>query len=156
MPVKRPPDWDDAAGRGLLAKEKEDIHTFSNGTEWECWASGNCFQCLWYDIEKPFGEGCAFESAAFLGQVSPALAILFGWKQNPKYADYQGTSDAVKGRHGWQKPDTCAFFTPRKDNNGEDRAIPPEPDPLQLVLIADPTEVIAGIQPAPRETVNVE
>ena len=150
--MTRPPTYGNAVERGLLATdERTDIHTFSNGSHWEGWASGNCLTCRWYELDGGAGEYCAFEAAAMLHQVSPALALLFGWEQNPKYADYQGERDAVPGRHGWNPPESCRFHRERNDDEDGGRSLSPEPDPLQLVLIADPTEVIAGLTPAPPE-----
>ena len=150
----KPPNAEQAAARGLFALDGEGVHTFSNGTDWECWASGNCLSCRYYDLDGQAGEFCGFEYAAMLHFVSPDLARLFGWTQDQKYADYRGVSDVVSGRHGWNSPDRCAFFAPRTDDNGYDIPIPPDPDPAQLVLLADPTEPFANLQPAVREAVN--
>lgn len=150
--MSRPPTMEQASARGLVAKDTDGIHTFSNGTDWECWASGNCFACKHYDWDSV--GPCAFEGYSQLGMVSPAMALLFGWTQNPKYADYQAPHDAVVGRHGWDSPDACRFFQ-RKDERDGDRYVPSTPtDPAQLVLIADPTEVIHGIQPEVRVEVT--
>lgn len=128
--MKRPPTLADAEARGLLAKKG--IHTFSNGTEWEYWASGNCLSCWFYRLDGDAGEFCAFEAAALLDTVSPELATLFGWKRHEQYAD------------SWVSPDECTFFKERPD--GDDDSPPPPPvDPLQLNLLADPTEDAALI-----------
>jgi hypothetical protein len=134
-----------AEKRGLIVKDG--IHTFSNGTEWECWASGNCFDCWHYDA-KEMGA-CAFEGAALMSAVSPDLARFFGWTQDAKW----DTPD--DHRHGWDSPDQCACFRERTDDDGNDNPPPPEPDPTQLVLLADPTEdaALARLMPE-RETVS--
>lgn len=142
---KVPPTLEQAQKRGLLVDEKRGIHTFSNGTDWECWASGNCYEC-WHWDEDCAGGRCGFEGAAVIGLVSPELARMFGWIQKPEYADYVGKSDPPDShRHGWDKPDQCAFFRSKTDDNGDDNPPPPEPDPLQLVLLADPTEDIGQV-----------
>lgn len=143
----KPPNLAECERRGLVARDKHNVHTFSNGTEWECWASGNCLSCRFYDLGGTAGEHCGFEAASLLHLVSPAMAQLFGWRQNPDYATYQGPSDPVPGRHGWDAPESCRFFLDRTDDHGEERPMPVDPDPNQLVLIVDPTEVIAGITP---------
>lgn len=149
--MSRPPSMTEAHERRLVAEEKQGIHTFSNGTEWECWASGNCLSCRWYELDGQAGEFCAFECASMLDLVSPEMAQLFGWTQNPEYATYQGAHDPIPGRHGWESPDSCRFFKDRTDDEDGGRSRSPDPDPLQLVLIADPTEAIAGIAPTPVE-----
>jgi hypothetical protein len=116
----------DAQKRGLLAAEGDAVHTFSNHTSWECWASGNCFECRRWDHEEA-GKYCAFEYAAFMNMVSPALAEMFGWVNDPKY-----------GPKSYTEPNQCRFFL-RRDGDDNDPP-PPPPDPNQLVLIADPTE----------------
>lgn len=147
IPAKRPPTLADAAARGLLAEQKDGdistahngICTFSNGSDWDYWADRNCFDCMFFDLEGDAGEFCAFEAASFLGSVSPALAVLFGWTQE---AEYDKPDDH---RQGWQKPETCAFFANREqDDDGNDMPPPPPVDPNQLVLIADPTEDLAA------------
>lgn len=130
----RPLTFADIIDTEYEASEGQDVHTFSNGTDWECWASGNCFQCRYWDEDKA-GALCAFECAASLHSVSPKLAALFGWTHNEKYGP----------RDGWHAPDRCAFFSPRTDNDGNDIPLPPEPDPLQLNLLADPTEDAARL-----------
>lgn len=130
-----------AAKLGLLAEFEKGIHTFSNGSEWECWSSHNCDRCRHCvtDPDKP-DEACALEFGAMLGQVSPALAQLFGWTESE---GYPGSFDY---------PRDCPHLK-RKDerDEDEDRPAPPPPDPRQLVLIADPTEDAAVIQNAPIE-----
>ena len=141
-----PPTFDEASTRGLLeARKGYDIHTFSNGTHWDGWADSNCYDCFFYDMEASGGM-CAFESAAFLGMVSPSLALLFGWTLNPEYADHVNKGDPPDSRrHGWDEPQQCAFFRRRTNDDGEDNSPPPATDPLQLVLIADPSEDAATI-----------
>jgi hypothetical protein len=146
--MAKPPTLTECYRRNIVADDKHGVHTFSNGTDWECWASGNCLSCRFYDLDGSAGEHCGFEAAAMLHVVTPAMAVLFGWTQNPKYAAYQGAHDPVPGRHGWHAPDSCPFFLRRLDDDGNERPMPVAPDPLQLVLIADPTEPIAGIAPA--------
>lgn len=126
-----------AEARGLLVPERG-IYTFSNGSEWDSWASGNCFACRYYD-EDTAGRDCAFDSAAFLGMVSPDLARLFGWIQE---AEWDRPDDH---RDGWDAPQTCACFRAKRDDDNTDPPPPPEPDPRQLVLIADPSEDIGQV-----------
>jgi hypothetical protein len=133
--MTRPPSYEEAEKRGLLAHQGRGIHTFSNGSHWECWASANCWECRYYDTEA-IGP-CAFEAASLIGIVSPSLAVLFGWTES---AEYPGE---------FNEPDQCAFFRERTDNDGNDNPPPPEPDPLQLVLLADPTEDIAALTSEP-------
>lgn len=148
--MPNPLTFNQAAERGLLVKEKG-VHTFSNGTAWDCWADSNCYECWHWDPDTA-GAKCAFESAAFLDMVTPDLARLFGWIQNPEYADYVGEYDPPGShRHGWDAPDTCAFFRAKSDDDGKDNPPPPEPDPCQLVLIADPTEDLALAAAMPPE-----
>lgn len=132
----KPPTLEEATGRGLIVKDG--ICTFSNGTAWDCWADGNCYECRHYDIDGTAGEMCAFEGAALLGMVSPDLARMFGWTED---AEYPGEFD---------EPETCRFFRQRRDEN-DDTPEPPEdsPDPAQLVLLADPTEDAMHIVNAP-------
>lgn len=145
---------EEAETRGLLTDAKHGIHTFSNGTAWDCWASGNCFDCWHWDPDE--AGACAFEAAAFLGMVTPDLAQMFGWVQNPEYADYVGKSDPPGShRHGWHAPDQCAFFRRRTNDDEGENPPPPEPDPCQLVLLADPTEDAARLL-ADCEPVSVE
>ena len=143
--MKKPITLEEARERHLLTERKQGIHTFSNGTDWEGWSEGNCLSCRFWDIDC-LGELCAFEGASMLGIASPELAEMFGWIQLEKYRDYE----PPLRRHGWDRPDQCPFFHERYDDNGEEFPIPPDPDPMQLVLIADPSEDIAGIT-APTE-----
>ena len=137
--MTKPPNMDDAVSRHMLAEYGEGIHTFSNGTDWECWADGNCYQCAYWDADT-MGAACAFEGAAFLDLVAPELAQLFGWIQREtKYGP----------RSGWDAPDSCRFFRNRTNDDGTDYIPPPEPDPRQLVLFADPTEDAALIRETP-------
>jgi hypothetical protein len=131
--MTKPPTLIDAEERGLLADDEKGIHTFSNGTEHELWADVNCWECRFYS-EDQAGEHCAFEGAALLGSVSPELARLFGWIES---AEYPGEFDA---------PESCAFFRERQDDDGNDIPVPPDPDPRQLVLIADPREDAAMVR----------
>lgn len=140
----KPPTMEQCESRGLVAEEGCGVHTFSNGTEWECWADSNCFQCKWWSIEKV--TDCAWDVYAQIDLVSPAMALLFGWTQDPEYANHKSKSDKVAGRHGWEPPQSCRFFVDKDSDEGK-RPTPPDPDPLQLVLIADPTEIIHGIKP---------
>lgn len=143
--MTKPPTMLQAEERGLVGKpftvhaRAQGIHTFSNGSEWDGWASGNCFECWYYDVECA-GALCAFEAASFLHMVTPDLARLFGWTQRTE--EYGPAS-------GWEPPQTCPFFRARADDDGDDNPPPPPPDPAQLVLIADPTEDAALITDAP-------
>jgi len=130
--MTKPPTMPEAEARGLLAKYKEGVYTFSNGDEWYSWADSNCYECAHYAKDHA-GLFCAFEGAAFLSMVSPELARMFGWIES---TDYPGDFDA---------PQECAFLK-RKDDRDDDRPSTPAPDPTQLVLIADPTEDIARIK----------
>lgn len=138
--MSRPPTMDEAEKRGLIADEGKGIHTFSNGTEWDGWASGNCLNdCRYFDPDAA-GALCAWECAAFLKMVTPELSELFGikreWKKASDGIDYPVTTD-------------CRFFRPKHDDDGKEVPIPPDPDPLQLCLLADPTEDAALITSAP-------
>lgn len=130
-----PPTLEEAGTRGLLTERDKGIHTFSNGDHYDGWASGNCNACrFWHPADA--GAYCAFEAAAFLGLVSPELASLFGWTQ---------CTTEYGPRSGWEPPQQCRFFRDRE--RGEDgEALPPPPpaDPLQLNLLADPTEDAAA------------
>lgn len=130
----------EAAQRGLLAKHPTGVHTFSNGDEWYSWADVNCDRCRFYDKDTG-GALCAFEGAAMLSMVSPELARMFGWIES---AEYPGEFDA---------PQECAFLRRNddRDDDGDRKPRQPTPDPRQLVLIADPTEIIAGVEPEPVE-----
>jgi len=144
--MTKPITIEDAEERGLLAfKPAKGIATFSNSDHWDSWASVNCFVCRFYDPNKA-GALCAFEGAALIGLVSPDLARMFGWIENEKYP---GEFD---------EPQECAFLK-RRDDHDDDHPRPPAPDldPLQLVLIADPTEdasVITQAEPAPAEVLT--
>lgn len=139
----RPPNYAEAQKRGLLATDKEQaIHTFSNGTEGHGWMEDQCCVCAYWPPEGPAGEYCALECAMMLGQVSPELVQLFGFKQREtKYGP----------RSGWDmSSQTCGFFKEKPDSDdGEWTPPPPPPDPNQLVLLADPTEDAVTIQNAP-------
>lgn len=151
----RPPNGEEAVTRGLFAEDGNGIHTFSNGTMWEMWAEPNCLSCRFYEMDGNAGEFCAFEGLATLGAVTPDLARLFGWTQNPEYADYRGPDDTADHRHGWQAPDSCRFFRERTDDEDGGRSHGTPTDPAQLVLIADPTEDIALAKLPAQEVVNV-
>lgn len=149
---RRPITLHDAEVRGLLRADGAGIYTFSNGTEWEIWAEGNCFECMYWDYDGPAGKYCAFEAASMLHIATPELAEMFGWLQNPKYANYRAPHDKGERCCGWASPDQCACFKQReRDDDGNDLPPPPPPDPLQLVLIADPTEDAAALIDAPVE-----
>lgn len=147
--MKKPLNIAEAARRRLLATAKTGIHTFSNGTDWEWWAEHNCLECWFWDPDTA-GADCAFEAAAMMSMVSPELAEMFGWIQDPKYRDYE----PPYRQHGWEKPRQCPLFHQRPDrgDDGEYPPPPPDPDPHQLVLIADPTEDLSLARP-PRERV---
>lgn len=138
----RPPTLTEARTRGLLVKYPGGVHTFSNGTEHELWADVNCWECAYYDADSA-GLLCAFEGAALLACASPDLVRMFGWLEHP---DYPGE---------FEPPQQCAFFRSKRGDDGSDNPPPPDPDPRQLVLIADPTEVIAGVLPAVEVAVTV-
>jgi hypothetical protein len=125
-----------AAKLGLLAPFETGIHSFSNGSEWDCWADRNCYRCTHYlvDPNRP-DDSCALEGAAMFRRLSPALARWFGWTESP---DYPGS---------FHYPRECPLRKSPDDN--DDRPAPPPPDPAQLVLLADPTEDAALIQNAP-------
>jgi hypothetical protein len=147
---QRPPTLAEAAMRGLLADDSMGIHTFSNGTEYEGWADGNCWSCWFWD-EDEAGARCAFEAAAFLDQVSPALAALYGWTERSWAWRWLGKEKGQIKVPSYTPPSQCPFFRNRTDSDGDDNAPPPDPDPLQLVLIADPTEDAAMVTNAPSE-----
>lgn len=132
--MSKPITLDEARQRGLLVAG-EGVHTFSNGTDWECWASANCWECSHYDWDAV--GACALEGASQLGIASGALVQLFGWRQHETYRD------------SWIKPDVCRFFHQRRDGENGQPVPPPFVDPAQLVLLADPTEDAAMIQQAP-------
>lgn len=148
--MAKPINAEEALERGLILLkdgqidiDAKGIHTFSNGTEWECWAEGNCLSCKWYELDGAAGEWCAFEYAALVASVTPDMARLFGWVQ---------TTQEYGWRDGWEKPNQCPFFGQRSDDEDGGRSLEPTPDPAQLVLIADPTEDIAlAVAPAPQE-----
>lgn len=107
-----------------LAKDGENVHTFSNGSEWDSWASRNCYRCKFFNEHGSAGALCAFEAAAFIHAVTPELAELFGW-QRDEYGDYDA-------------PKQCAFFQRRSDDNDNDREDEPPPVcPETLSLFAD-------------------
>lgn len=128
--MRKPITLVEARRQQLLAKHHTlGVYTFSNGDEWRSWADQNCYECAHYD---PDVAGlCAFEPAAFMHIVTPDLARLFGWLQDAQY------DEPDDHRHGWKAPQTCPFL---KRRNDDDRPPAPDPDPLQLVLIADPRE----------------
>ena len=112
-----------------LAKDGENVHTFSNGTQLEYWAGGNCWSCRFYDLDGAAGALCAFEGAALMGAVTPDLARLFGWVQR---------TTEHGPRFGWDAPETCRFWRDKTDDNGE-TVDPTQPDicPETLSLFAD-------------------
>ena len=57
--MSRPLTCAEAEARGLAVEEG--IHTFSNGTDWDCWASHNCHECRFFN-EDVAGKDCAFEA----------------------------------------------------------------------------------------------
>lgn len=123
--MKRPPTLDQAEERGQLADAKHGIYTFSNGTEWDFWAEPNCYACRWWDPDCA-GAKCAFEGAALLSMVTPELAHLFGWIQDPQW------DKPDDHRSGWDSPERCAFWHDKDDDTPE-----PEPiDPTQLTFLA--------------------
>ena len=122
----RPPNFDDARKRGLIAVEGQGIHTFSNGTQYECWAEGNCERCKWFDPDEA-GALCAFEMAGFLGIVSPELARLFGWIWRGEEKE-----KAYGAKFSFDPPRQCAFFKDRDDDSPD----PPIIDPTQLTFLA--------------------
>lgn len=124
----KPPNMADAIKRGLVTEPGEGIHTFSNGSHWEGWASGNCLECKYYELDGEAGEFCAFESAAMLGIVSPALALLFGWKQ---------TTTEYGPRFAWDEPPQCRFFASNDSDDGDHKPRPKPICPSTLSLFAD-------------------
>lgn len=129
---RQPPTLAQAAYQGLLTDEKQGILTFSNGSHWEGWASHNCLECRWWDVDEG-GKFCAFEAAAFLGIVSPELARLFGWVRD----DHEAAIDAAfRGvpddpRQWWEEPALCPFLKHRDDDSPD----PPFIDPNQLTFL---------------------
>jgi hypothetical protein len=136
--MTKPPTFDEAEKRGLLAAHDKGIHTFSNGTDWECWASGNCYNDCRYLDPDTAGALCAWEAAAMMKMVTPELSALFGIERITI-----PTSDGI----GIPALSDCRFFAPKHDDNGDEIPIPPDPDPNQLVLFADPTEDAALFNP---------
>ncbi len=136
--MANPPTLDEAQERGLLTDDSQGIHTFSNGDQWDSWSAPNCERCKFFDPAVA-GKFRAFEAAAFMHCASPELARLFGWVQDVKW------DEPNDHRHGWDAPESCSFFCDRKDDNDDDRPPVPDPDPNQLVLLADPTEDAAAI-----------
>ena len=134
----KPPTVDEACERGLSAEKG--IHTFSNGTAWDYWAERNCYECRHFDTESV--GSCAFEGLAVIGMVSPELARMFGWTEHPEYAD------------SWCQPKVCRFFRQRGDDDAPGDPAP-EPDPRQLVLLADPTEDVSIITRAVPQPIEV-
>jgi hypothetical protein len=138
--VKKPITIEEAEERHLLTDDKKKaVHTFSNGSEADCWLSNNCYECWFYPPEGPAGDLCAFEAAAFIGMVTPELARMFGWIQDMKY------DKPDDHRFSWDPPEQCPFFQQRPDkgDDGDTPPPPPDPDPDQIVLIVDPTEDLA-------------
>jgi hypothetical protein len=127
-----PPTFDEAAERGLLTEQG--IGTFSNGSEWDGWSSGNCDECRWFDPDVA-GKYCAFESAAFLGMVTPELATMFGWILNEQYGEFDA-------------PEQCAFFRD-KDSDDDDRPSVAPIDPAQFTFLAPNEWPVVKPTPAP-------
>lgn len=106
----------------------------SNGTEGEGFVGHFCDRCL-HDravrLHEDYANGC------------PILARAFAFKPgNPDFPD-----EWIQDDNG-DNPRCTAFI---EDDHDDDWEPPPSPDPTQLVLIADPTEDIANITPAPKE-----
>lgn len=118
--MRQPPAIDD-----VVLPEGRGIHTFSNGSEWDSWASGNCHRCRWFNAEIA-GKDCAFECAAFIHKVSPDLALQFGWTQ--RTTEYGPLS-------GWRAPEECAFFRDVDDNSDGESSPPPFVDPSQFTFL---------------------
>jgi len=116
----------------MAANETDAIHTFSNGTEGYGWMDANCHLCALYLDEGPAGEYCTFEEAMILNLVTPQMAAHFGWTPDPEFPEY------------WNAPEECPHKKDRPED-GSDWTPPPEIDPTQLVLLADPTEDAAGL-----------
>ena len=114
---RRPPIMD-----AVTLASGEGVYTFSNGTEWECWASRNCYACKWYDPDQA-GKSCAFEGAALASKVTPELASLFGWTQ---------AFTTFGPLEGWQAPADCPF----RKSPDDDSPDPPIVDPTQLTFVA--------------------
>ena len=102
-----PLTYPEAAERGLVSDAGAGIHTFSNGSDWRDWADTNCMKCQYYDPDGTAGESCAFECAAFLHDVSPKLAALFGWMQDAESVNPDDDRD------GWEPPAVCPYFSKR-------------------------------------------
>lgn len=109
----------------------------SNGTEGEGFVGHWCERCLLdraVRIHEDYANGCSILARAYAFKITdpnyPAE-----WVQD---IDNRNTA-------------RCTAFI--EDDHDDDWEPPPEPDPTQLVLIADPTEDIAGIRPPVREEV---
>jgi hypothetical protein len=113
---------------------------FPNGSSYEAWKDDNCEGCKWYSPETNVADApCAFDAAMVCamfsdGRVSQTLVDRFIIASGTCYLG------------------ACRFRTPEDDNDGERERRSPPHDPAQLVLIADPTEIIAGLVPAQPET----
>ncbi|HEX6924259.1 MAG TPA: hypothetical protein VF167_02460 [Longimicrobiaceae bacterium] len=140
----KPPTLAEATERNLLTQtDHAGIHTFSNGSEWDIWADRNCHRCRFWTADVYHEDDCALPDAGFLGMVTPELARVFGWGRDPDVAAKYGE------RSAWSYPDDCPWRQLRDDRDDGTDPPPPEPDPHQLVLLADPTEDAALIQQAP-------
>lgn len=107
----------------------------SNGTEGEGFVAFWCDRCL-HDravrLHEDYDNGC------------PILARAYAFK--PGDPDYP--TEWVEDADSDQYTARCTAFI--EDDHDDDWEPPPPPDPTQLVLIADPTEDIAGITAPPQ------
>lgn len=108
---------------------------FSNGSEYFDWRARNCDRCV-LDGYRRDRKPCAMEEAlsmgTILGTIPVAMAERVGATVRGDYCDM---------------PVQCRYF---RDEDAHD--VPPDvpdPDPAQLVLLADPTEPFANLNPAP-------
>ncbi len=106
---------------------------------------GDGFMAQWCDR-------CIKDRAARQGDYANGCQILarslaFGLK-DPEYPT-EWREPVWHGRPGYApwKPE-CTAFVPDSDPDSDDPP-PAPPDPEQIILIADPTEDIANIHPAP-------
>lgn len=113
----------------------------SNGTEGEGFMARFCERCVRDRAARQGNpaDGCEIIVATMCLQVD-----------DPDYPTEWIVDD--------MGPRCTAFKLDEGDDDGDKRPAPPEPDPRQLVLIADPTEVIANVTPAatiPQRAVEV-
>lgn len=119
--------------------EKTRPYQPSNGTEGEGFVAHWCDRCL-HDravrLHEDYENGCAILARAYAFKIT-----------DPNYPTewVQDLGDRSTAR--------CTAFI--EDTHDDDWNPPPPPDPSQLVLIADPTEDIANITPAPLKDVEV-